>query len=76
MNPLVISLRYLDFQRCSKQGECEVQDLAVLSSLFLVDNFEGLTHFRDDLYLMVSDDGHSQFQRTLLTLFRLELPAP
>lgn len=74
MSPLVISLRYLDFQRCNKKGQCPIENVSILSSLFLVDNFEGLTAVRDNLYLMVSDDGHSQFQRTLLTLFRLELP--
>ena len=76
MNPLVISLRYLDFKRCNKAGQCPIENVSVLSSLFLVDNFEGLTLVRDNLYLMVSDDGQSQFQRTLLTLFRLELPTP
>lgn len=76
MNPLVISLRYLDFGQCNKEGYCNIENLSVLSSLFLVDNFEGLTHVRDNLYLMVSDDGHSSLQRTLLTLFRLELPIP
>lgn len=74
MNPLVISLRYLDFKRCNKKGQCPIENVSILSSLFLVDNFEGLTAVRDNLYLMVSDDGQSQFQRTLLTLFRLELP--
>ncbi|WP_020559911.1 esterase-like activity of phytase family protein [Thiofilum flexile] len=76
MNPLVISLRYLDFQRCDKTGQCPIENVSVLSSLFLVDNFEGLTHVRDNLYLMVSDDNQSRFQRTLITLFRLELPTP
>lgn len=76
LNPLVISLRYLDFAQCNKAGQCSIENVSILSSLFLVDNFEGLTHVRDNLYLMVSDDGHSSLQRTLLTLFRLELPTP
>lgn len=72
-NPLVVSLRYLDFKQCSKEGACTAQDLKVLSSHLLVDNFEGLTHIQGNQYLMVSDDGNEELLRTALTLFTLEL---
>jgi hypothetical protein len=70
-NPLVVSLRYLDFARCSRDGACQADNLAVFSSLLLVDNFEGLTALGDGRYLMVSDDGGGDFQRTVLRLFTI-----
>lgn len=36
-----------------------------------LDNFEGLTRVRDDLYLMISDDNDSLFQKTVLVLFEI-----
>ncbi|WP_296683405.1 esterase-like activity of phytase family protein [Thiothrix sp. UBA2016] len=72
LNPLVISLRYLDFGQCSRDGACTAQDLQVLSSRLVVDNFEGLTHIQGNQYLMVSDDGDSDWLRTNLTLFTLD----
>lgn len=72
-NPLVVSLRYLDFRQCSKDGACTLQDLKVLSSHLLVDNFEGLTHIQGNQYLMVSDDGNEDFLPTSLTLFTLDV---
>lgn len=71
-NPLVISLRHLDFRQCSKEKFCRVQDVQVFSSHLLVDNFEGLTHVQGKQYLMVSDDGGGDWQRTVLRLFTLE----
>lgn len=72
-NPLVVSLRYLDFKQCNKRNECPVEDLQVLSSHLLVDNYEGLTHMQGNQYLIVSDDGGEAFLRTALTLFTLDL---
>lgn len=72
-NPLVVSLRYLDFQQCSKDHACTLQDLQVLSSHLLVDNYEGLTHIQGNQYLMVGDDGNEDFLPTTLTLFTLDL---
>lgn len=73
LSPLVVSLRYLDFRQCSKQGACTAQDLKVLSSHLLVDNYEGLTHIQGNQYLMVSDDGNEDLLRTALTLFTLDV---
>ncbi len=72
LSPLVVSLRYLDFKQCAKNGVCTVQDLKVLSSYLLVDNYEGLTHIQGKQYLMVSDDGDEEFLPTSLTLFTLD----
>lgn len=72
-NPLVVSLRYLNFNECSKDRVCELQDLKVLSRHLLVDNYEGLTHIQGNQYLMVSDDGNQDFLSTRLTLFTLDI---
>lgn len=72
-SPLVVSLRYLDFQQCSQAGACAAQDLQVFSNYLLVDNFEGLTHIQGNQYLMVSDDGGEAFLSTTLTLFTLDV---
>jgi hypothetical protein len=71
-HPMVISLRRVDLTACGKDELCEAQDLGVYSSLIQVDNFEGLTQIRDNLYLMVSDDGERDLLRTELTLFKVE----
>lgn len=71
-HPMVISLRRVDLDACGKAKVCEVQDLAVYSSLIQVDNFEGLTQIQDNLYLMVSDDGQRDLLRTELSLFKVE----
>ena len=71
-NPMVISLRRVDLAACSKEGACKAQDLGVYSSILSVDNYEGLAHIKDNLYLMVSDDGQHDLLRTVLTLFRVK----
>jgi hypothetical protein len=35
------------------------------------ENFEGITHFEDDTFMMVSDDNNHPFRRTLLVYFRI-----
>ncbi|WP_298609944.1 esterase-like activity of phytase family protein [uncultured Thiothrix sp.] len=72
LHPMVISLRRVDLDACAKAEVCEVQDLGVYSSLIQVDNFEGLTQIRDNLYLMVSDDGERDLLRNQLSLFKVE----
>lgn len=72
LQPMVISLRRVDLEACGKAKVCEVQDLGVYSSLIQVDNFEGLTQIRDNLYLMVSDDGGRDLLRNQLSLFKVE----
>jgi len=71
-HPMVISLRRIDLSACSKGDLCEVQELYSSSSLIQVDNFEGLTRIKDNLYLMVSDDGERDLLRTELKLFKVE----
>jgi len=35
------------------------------------DNFEGITHYRNDYFFMVSDDNNHPFKRTLLIYFKI-----
>ena len=53
---------------------CKSEELATLKSSegWNLDNFEGLTYLGEDLYLMVSDDNGSLFQKTLLVLFEIK----
>jgi len=57
------------------RGRCRTQTLFTAESRdgWKLDNFEGLTHIYDDLWLMVSDDNGNFFQKTLLVLLRIPL---
>jgi hypothetical protein len=57
-----------------KEGICKVDILAWMSSKegWNIDNFEGLTHISDNLYMMISDDNGNFFQKTILTLFEIK----
>jgi hypothetical protein len=58
----------------AKDGVCESEMLAWMSSKngWKIDNFEGLTHLKDNLYLMISDDNNNPFEKTILTLFEIK----
>ncbi len=69
-----ISLRKVDIGNC-RTKVCPVEPLLLLDSQqgWNIDNFEGLTHVRENLFLMISDDNTNPFQRCLLVLFELTL---
>jgi hypothetical protein len=54
-------------------GICKVKNLAVMNSDdgWNLDNFEGLTHYKDNIYLMISDDNNFFLQNTVLTMFEV-----
>ena len=56
-----------------KKQVCESKILARFDSSdgWLLDNFEGLTHLKDNQYLMVSDNNQNPFQRTIMVLFEI-----
>ena len=56
-----------------KAGICKVDKLAWMSNKkdWDIDNFEGLTHYHDNLYFMISDDNDNFFQKSILTLFEV-----
>lgn len=74
-NPVVITLAEVLLKECKSGTHCSVRELASLSSSdgWMLDNFEGLAHYRDNLYLMVSDDNEKKFQKTILVLFSVKL---
>lgn len=77
LRPLVISLRRTELPATQTAASLSVVDVVVLDSGqgWLLDNFEGLTRFRDRRFFMVSDDNCNSWQSTLLVQFEL-LPVP
>ena len=71
---VVISLRRVKLSRCNKLRQCQVEEVAIFSSLdgWRVDNFEGLTHYQGNQYLMVSDNNKNIIQNTVLVLFEIK----
>lgn len=67
---LVVSLRYVNLAGCPVDGVCAAEDLAVFSEG--LDNFEGLTHIGNHRFLIVSDHGKKDPQRTTFMLFTLQ----
>ncbi len=55
-------------------GICQSEVLSWMSSKdgWNIDNFEGLTHIKDNLYLMISDNNNNIFEKTILTLFEIK----
>lgn len=74
LRPLVISLRRTELPDAATQ--LKVDDVAILDSSqgWLLDNFEGLTRYRDQRFFMVSDDNCSAWQSTLVVQFELLPP--
>ncbi len=56
-----------------KNGICKTKNLAVMKSDegWNLDNFEGVTHFKDNIYFMISDDNNFFLQDTILTMFKI-----
>ncbi len=56
-----------------ENGRCKVENLAVFTSEegWDLDNFEGLTHYKDNIYFMISDDNGNFLQKTILTMFEV-----
>ncbi len=77
LRPLVISLRRISLPPPDSEASLKVTDVAIFDSSqgWLMDNFEGLTRYRDRQFFMISDDNCSAWQSTLLMHFEW-LPAP
>ncbi len=75
-NPIVVSLSEVMIGQCSEQeaGYCKIKKLASLSTSegWLLDNFEGLAHYKGNKYIMISDDNHNRFQTTILVLLEIK----
>ena len=74
ITPIIINLRRLDLNDCNSQKECKTETIARFNGAdgWLLDNFEGLSHFKDNQYFMVSDNNQNPLQRTLLVHFSIE----
>lgn len=72
-NALVISLSSIDLDECGGKKICTTKKIVTLSSAdgWVLDNFEGLAHYRNNKYFMVSDDNESTLQTTILVLFQI-----
>ena len=68
-----ISLSKVDIMSC-KTKICSKKNLALLKSTdgWELDNFEGMTHLYDNVYLMISDDNANFMQKCLLVLFEVK----
>lgn len=70
-----LALRRIKLSECETFMPCPVEELAVYESEkgWDLDNYEGLAHYKDNQFFMVSDDNGLPFQKTLLTLVELDL---
>lgn len=71
LRPLIISLRQTALPAQPGDAPLPVTDIAVFDSSqgWLMDNFEGLTRYRDRRFFMISDNNCSAWQSTLLVYF-------
>lgn len=68
-----ITLKKVRIMEC-ESGLCPAETLASLKSSkgWQLDNFEGMTRIDDNVYLMISDDNGSFFQRCIVVLFEVK----
>jgi hypothetical protein len=73
ITPIIINLRRVYLDNCNKKKQCKVETIANFNGIdgWILDNFEGVTHLRENQYLMVSDDNNNPFQKTLLVHFEI-----
>lgn len=73
-SPMIIALRQVKLSACDTSHKCKVEEIAIFDSTdgWRIDNFEGLTHFKNNQYLIVSDDNNSPLQSTALVLFEMK----
>ncbi|HIO92560.1 MAG TPA: esterase-like activity of phytase family protein [Leucothrix mucor] len=73
-SPMIIALRQVKLSECNQSRKCKVEDIAVFNSIdgWRIDNFEGLTHFKGNQFLIASDDNNSPLQSSALVLFEIK----
>ncbi len=74
LTPIVINLRQLYLSDCNKKQQCKTRNIASLSGAdgWYLDNFEGLAHYRNKQYFMISDNNQHPLQNTVLVLFEIK----
>lgn len=73
LTPIDIKLRRIKLEECNKNHVCKTETIASFNGAdgWLLDNFEGLAHIKDNQYLIVSDNNKSLFQKTIFMLFEV-----
>ncbi len=73
ITPIIINLRRLRLDQCDASQKCQTETIATFNGAdgWLLDNFEGLAHIRDNEYLMVSDNNQNPLQKTILVHFEI-----
>jgi hypothetical protein len=66
-----VAIRELLFSDVDKTPKIKTLALFKQDDGFLIDNFEGLAHHKDNRFFMVSDNNENFFQRTLLMYFEI-----
>ena len=71
--PIQINLRRLKLNQCDTNQVCKTEIIASFDGAdgWLLDNFEGLAHIKNNQYLMISDDNENPLQHTILVLFEI-----
>lgn len=71
--PIIINLSRIRLDQCDKENICKKETIAHFSGAdgWLLDNFEGLAHFKGNQYFLVSDNNQNPLQKTLLILFEV-----
>ena len=70
-SPFSVAIRELLFSDVHATPEIKTLALFKQDDGFLIDNFEGLTHHKDNRFFMVSDNNENFFQSTLLMYFEI-----
>lgn len=73
-SPMLITLRQLKLSSCAAKNYCEIEDIAIFNSIdgWRIDNFEGLTRYKGNQFIMSSDNNENPLQNTVLVLFELK----
>jgi len=71
--PVIINLSRLKLDHCDKKNRCKKETIARFSGAdgWLLDNFEGLAHYRGNQYFLVSDNNKNPLQKTIVILFEI-----
>jgi len=71
--PINIKLRQIKLEKCNNKNICETETIANFNGAdgWLLDNFEGLAHFKENQYFIVSDNNENPFQKTIFMLFEI-----
>jgi hypothetical protein len=70
-SPISVAIRELILSEMDDTPEIKTLALFKQDDGFLIDNFEGLAHHKDNRFFMISDNNENFFQKTLLMYFEV-----